>query len=425
VSRFFFTSESDKKLMLEAIGIGSVEELYSTVPAMARRDARIGPAMPEHVLSAYMGNLAQKNVDTSKADYFLGAGCYYHHIPASVDHIVQRSEYMTAYTPYQPEVSQGSLSAMFEFQTIIARLTGMDVANGSMYDGATALLEATLMASRINGRSAVYFANKIHPHYEEVVRSSCAGLSIVGTPSADVACILLQLPDFHGNVPKLSEARALADKHGALLIVVINEIIALGLLPAPFEADIVVGEDRSLGVSMSFGGPHIGFFACKEQYLRQLPGRICGKTVDCNGHRAFALTICAREQHIKRERATSNICTNQFLLALAFTIHAALLGEIGFKQLAQVNHERCVYLVELLSAVPGVRVLNETFFNEITVALPCSAGQFVDDMLAQGVVAGHPVGERELLMAVTEMNSRESIERYVKLVRGLVRHATQ
>ena len=421
-NRFFFISDDDRAQMIRDAGALSIDDLYASVPKSAMIHSsdigtHLGRPMAEHRLVERMNTIAAKNINATQVSYFIGAGCYNHHIPATVGSIISRSEYMTAYTPYQSEVSQGLLSAMFEFQTIISRLTGMDIANGSMYDGATALAEAVLMSSRINSKKLIYFANNVHPHYRDTVETTVkhSGISTTDLMSDGVSCIIVQQPDFFGEVAQIN--RELADRHGALLIVVTTEILSLGLLPPPSIADIVVGEAQSLSLQMNFGGPHVGFFACKKQYMRQLPGRVCGETIDINGDRAFTLTISAREQHIKRGKATSNICTNQFLLGLAFTVHTALLGEEGYKKLALINHERCIHIAELIESLgPRFKVLNRSFFNEIAVSLPFDSGNFLKYMLDNGIMAGYNVDNSTILIAVTEMNSIESIEKYAKLM---------
>lgn len=414
--RYLPQTKKNREEMLAAIGVGSVRELYRDVPKAAFIDglAKIpmhkGELEIEQILSSY----ANENHAAGEGPFFLGAGCYNHHVPASVDYIIQRSEFLTAYTPYQPEIAQGTLTAVFEFQTFIAQLTGQDIANASMYDGATACVEAVLMAMRVTGRHKVAIGNELHPHYRDVVDSYMKNhpdVSITtGRPDGESACVVIQSPDFFGKPHAYEEWRKVCDETGAMLIVVINEIVSLGMLPAPSLADIVCGEAQSVGVAMSFGGPHIGFFACKEQFVRQMPGRLVGQTVDADGKRGFVLTLNTREQHIRREKATSNICTNQGLMALAFTVHMSLLGEGGFKQLAQLNHEKACELADAVSKVKGVKVENDTFFNEFVVTLPVPADKAVEFMAEEGIIAGLPLDGNRLLMAATEVTSDEDIK---------------
>lgn len=418
--RYLPLTDKDRADMLAAIGAKSVDDLYKNVPAAARNKKELN--LPDHQgeleVEKTLARMAAKNHPASEGPFFLGAGCYYHHIPATVDHLIQRSEFLTSYTPYQPEISQGTLMAIFEFQTMIANLTGMDVANASMYDGATATAEAMMMAKRINKRPNIHIHGHLHPEYREVMETYIRNYPDMaiknGAPDENAACLIVQTPDFHGEPQKLEALRKQCDAAGTLLVVVINEILSLGLLPAPSMADIVVGEAQGVGVPMSFGGPHLGFFACKQEYLRQMPGRLCGQTEDRDGRRAFVLTLNTREQHIRREKATSNICTNQGLFALAFTIHMALLGEHGFKTLALLNHERACELADGVAKIKGVTLENKSFFNEFIVQLPVDSSQTVSALARQGIVAGLPLGANKLLLCATEMTSREDIATLIK-----------
>lgn len=418
--RYLPLTDKDRADMLAAIGAGSIDDLYEKVPAAAQHKGSFD--LPDHQgeleVETVLHKMAAKNHPAASGPFFLGAGCYYHHIPASVDHLIQRSEFLTAYTPYQPEISQGTLMAIYEFQTMIANLTGMDVANASMYDGATATAEAVLMAKRINKRPNIHIHGNLHPHYREVIETYIRNYPDMqvkeGAANDQTSCVIVQTPDFHGQPQQLEALRKQCDETGALLVVVVNEILSLGLLPAPSCADIVVGEAQSIGVPMSFGGPHLGFFAAKQKYLRQMPGRLCGQTVDADGKRGFVLTLNTREQHIRREKATSNICTNQGLFALAFTIHMALLGEHGFKQLARLNHERACQLADSLSGIKGVTIQNEGFFNEFVVELPIDSSKTVNDLAQQGIIAGLALGSKKLLVCATEMSSEEDIQKFTK-----------
>lgn len=414
--RYLPQTKQSRKAMMETIGIASVDALYKDVPkeafvgGLADLPMHMGELEVERLLSSF----ANENRPASAGPFFLGAGCYYHHIPASVDYIIQRSEFLTAYTPYQPEIAQGTLTAIFEFQTMIAQLTGQEIANASMYDGATATAEAALMAMRITKRGKVCLGNALHPDYRGVLKSYMnnyeGGAVVDGEPDQETACVIIQSPDFYGQPHAYEIWRKKCDETGALLVVVINEIISLGLLPAPACADIVCGEAQSIGLPMSFGGPHLGFFATREKYVRQMPGRLVGQTVDEDGKRGFVLTLNTREQHIRREKATSNICTNQGLCALAFTVHLALLGEDGFKRLARLNHECAVRMADALSNIAGVRVLNDGFFNEITIELSKDAQEVTDTLAARGIIAGYPLDDNQLLLAATEMTTDEDIK---------------
>lgn len=414
--RYHAHTEGTRREMMETIGISHVDALYAHVPAenLLKEPLDLPRHQGELEVERHLSSLARQNHAAADGPFFLGAGCYRHHIPATVDYVIQRSEFLTSYTPYQPEVSQGTLAAIFEFQSYIAALTGQDVANASMYDGATAMTEAALMARRIGkNRHDVLVAGHVHPHYVETLQTyweNYAGdVRTNGEVSDDTACVIVQSPDFHGNVVDLEPYRAMCDKHGSVLIVVTNEILSLGLLPAPAQADIVCGEAQSIGVGLQFGGPHLGFFACKEKYLRQMPGRLCGETVDADGKRSFVLTLNTREQHIRREKATSNICTNQGLMALAFTVHVGLLGESGFKKLARLNHEAACYLSDQL-AEHGYRTINTTFFNEFVVELPFNAQKAVDALAKQGIVAGYPLAGNQLLVTATELTTKFEVK---------------
>ncbi len=413
--RYLALTEKDRKEMLAAIGVSSIDQLYDAVPAELLLKKPI-ENLPNHQgeieVEALLKSYSDKNRAASEGPFFLGAGCYKHHIPAAVDHIIQRSEYLTSYTPYQPEISQGTLATIFQFQSIIALLTGMEVANASMYDGATSTSEACLMAMRIKqGRKNIAVVGNVHPDYLEVAKTSLDlnDAKLVSQIDESCAAVIVQYPDFHGEIGNLDEVRAKCDAAGALLICVTNEILALGLLEAPKQADICVGEASSLGVGLNFGGPLLGFFACKKEFVRQMPGRICGATVDADGKPGYVLTLNAREQHIRREKATSNICSNQGLCATAFTIHTSLLGEIGFKQLALINHKKACDAADRLAKVKGVTVLNQNFFNEFTVELSQDAAEVNKKLLAKNIIGGFAQGNK-MIIAVSELTSAQDIE---------------
>ena len=407
--------------MLKECGYNSVDELYRDVPKQAFVDGKVN--LPDHKgeleVERHMGAYANQNHAAVDGPFFLGAGTYFHHVPSSVDYIIQRSEFLTAYTPYQPEIAQGTLQAIFEYQTFIAQLTGQDIANASMYDGATSTTEAALMAMRVTKRKKIVIGNAIHPDYRAVLESYIWNFDgeikvVEGEADNDTACVIIQSPDFYGSPHKYEALRKKCDETGALLVVVVTEIVSLGLLPAPVEADIVCGEAQSIGLPMSYGGPHLGFFACKEKFLRQMPGRLCGMTEDADGKRGFVLTLSTREQHIRRDKATSNICTNQGLCALAFTVHMSLLGEDGFKGLARLNHEAACKLADALEGVSGVSIENESFFNEFVITLPKNAKDVVETLAAKGIIAGYPLNGNKLLVSATEMTTDADIAEFVE-----------
>jgi glycine dehydrogenase subunit 1 len=432
--RYLPLSDADRQDMLARIGVADVDALFSDVPAdkLLKAPVDLPRAKGELEVERILARMSARNVSASSVPFFVGAGAYKHHVPATVDHLIQRSEFLTSYTPYQPEIAQGTLQYLFEFQTQVSALTGMEVANASMYDGSTGTGEAVLMAHRVTKRNKAVLSGGLHPHYADVVRtlSEMANDEVV-TLAPDVAatedilaqiddqtsCVVVQSPDFFGNLRDLKPIAAKAHAHGALLIAVFTEVVALGAVTPPGEqdADIVVGEGQSIGNALNFGGPYVGLFAAKSKYIRQMPGRLCGETVDASGQRGFVLTLSTREQHIRRDKATSNICTNSGLCVLAFTIHMTLLGQAGFTRLAEVNHANAVALADALAGVKGVSVLNQSFFNEFTVKLPKPAAEIVEALAAKGILAGVPVSrllpgaglDDLLLVASTEINTNE------------------
>ena len=440
--RYLPLTDADRGAMLRTVGADTIDDLFVDVPAEAVLDGPIR-GLPSHAselsVERQLKALAAKNTVAGDVPFFLGCGAYRHHVPASVDHIIQRGEFLTAYTPYQPEIAQGTLQMLFEFQTQVARLFGCDVANASMYDGSTACWEAIAMAGRITRRKKAVLSGGLHPHYVSVAQTMARFTGdaletrlpeLSGEVDLDAlhidgetSCVVVQYPDILGRVADLSEIAAKAHAQGALLIAVVTEPVALGLIRSPGEmgADIVVGEGQALGVGLQFGGPYVGLFACKEKFVRQMPGRLCGETVDAEGKRGFVLTLSTREQHIRREKATSNICTNSGLCALAFSIHMTLLGENGLRQLAAVNHARAVEVAERLAAIPGVEVVNDAFFNEFTLKLPVEARPAVHAMVEKGVLGGVSLGRlypgqdalaNGLVVAVTEVVSDEDISAF-------------
>jgi len=434
--RYLPHSATERADMLGVIGAANIEALFSAVPRSAFRSFTLDlpDHQPEFSVEAHMRALAGKNHAGGDGPFFIGAGAYRHHVPATVDHLIQRSEWLTAYTPYQPEISQGTLQMLFEFQTQVAKLTGMDVANASLYDGSTATAEAVLMARRLTRRDKIVLSGGLHPHYRDVVKAYlkddadlvCLSPSPEGQGDifdhidATTAAIVIQTPDFYGHLRNLQAAADAAHAQGALLIVVVTEIVSLGLLEAPgaLGADIVVAEGQSLGNALNFGGPYLGLMATRKEFIRQMPGRLCGETVDAEGRRGFVLTLSTREQHIRREKATSNICTNSGLCALAFSIHLSLLGEAGFTRLARLNHANASKLADALAAVPGVNVLNGTFFNEMTIRVPQPAAALVERLARRGILAGVPASRllpndpsvaNLIVLAATELTSEGDI----------------
>jgi glycine dehydrogenase subunit 1 len=447
--RYLPLTQADRRDMLGVIGAKSVDELFRDVPERARRDGlvdlpkRKGELDVERALS----KMAAKNVSADSVPFFVGAGAYRHHVPATVDHLIQRSEFLTSYTPYQPEITQGTLQYLFEFQTQVALLTGMDVANASMYDGSTACGEAVLMAHRVTKRKKAVLSGTLHPHYRAVVEniSEFGGYAVEAMSPAisgttediiarigdDTSCVVVQSPSFFGDLIDLRAIADAAHAKGALLIAVVTEVVSLGLVTPPGEmgADIVVGEGQSIGNGLNFGGPYVGIFATKSKYVRQMPGRLCGETVDATGARGFVLTLSTREQHIRREKATSNICTNSGLCSLAFTIHLSLLGEEGFTRLARINHANAVSLADGLQGISGVEVLSQSFFNEFTIRLPRAAAGLVDALAEKDVIGGLPVSrlipddpsvENLLIVASTEINTDDDRAAYVAALKEVL-----
>jgi glycine dehydrogenase subunit 1 len=440
--RYLPLDDCDRRAMLESIGAASIDDLFVDVPEAARLAGTIA-GLPDHQselsVERQLGAMARRNLVAGEAPFFLGCGAYRHHIPASVDHLIQRGEFLTSYTPYQPEIAQGTLQALFEFQTQVARLYGCDVANASMYDGSTACWEAIGMARRITRRGKAILSSGLHPHYVAVAKTMARftgdiletalpelsaktdAARLLDAIDGETSCVVVQYPDILGRIGDLSGLAERAHEKGALLIAVVTEPLALGLIRAPGEmgADIVVGEGQSIGVGLNFGGPYVGLFATRDAYVRQMPGRLAGETVDADGKRGFVLTLSTREQHIRREKATSNICTNSGLCALAFTIHMTLLGETGLRRLAAINHEKAVAAAERLALVPGVELINDSFFNEFTLRLSKPARAVVRALAERRVLGGVSLGrlypgaealEPGLVVAVTETVTGEDVE---------------
>ena len=444
--RYLPLTDSDRQEMLSTIGTASIDDLFDDVPKAVRLDGLID--LPLHAgeleVERDLAAMAQRNIAAGSVPNFLGAGAYRHHVPAVVDHLIQRSEFLTSYTPYQPEVSQGTLQYLFEFQTQVATITGMDTANASMYDGATSCAEAVLMACRVTKRNGAILSGGLHPHYSDVTQTmtrfgdfdvqvqepDVEGTETLGDLVGDtIACVVVQYPTCFGHITDLQTVADACHKAGALLVVAVTEVVALGALTPPGDlgADIVVAEGQSLGNGLNFGGPYLGLFATREKYVRQMPGRLCGETTDADGRRGYVLTLSTREQHIRREKATSNICTNSGLCALAFCIHLSLLGGEGFVKLAELNHANAVVLADRLAEIPQVEVVNKTFFNEFTVRLPGPAGQIISALAAKNILGGVPASrlfpgspslDNLLFVAATECLDEASSDAFVAALAG-------
>ena len=453
--RYLPKSPADRTEMLEAIGVASIEDLFETIPAEYRltEDLKIPRQHSEsEVLDrfrAFAANIASGDAAelaaapaTKLFASFLGAGAYRHYRPVIIDSLIQRGEFLTSYTPYQPEISQGTLQAMFEFQTMICELTGMEIANASMYDGSTGAAEAVMMAVRVTGRNAAVVAKTVHPEYREVLHTATQHQGIPATEvgyvaetgrvdlkaldaaiTDDTACVLIQSPNFFGTIEDVAAIAQIAHAKGALLIVSIAEAISLGILKAPVEADIVSLEAQSFGVAVGYGGPYCGVIACKEKFLRQMPGRLVGETKDKNGKRGFVLTLSTREQHIRREKATSNICTNQALVAMMVTIFLTVYGKQGLRELAEQNLAKAAYLKSALETAGAKKLFSGPSFNEFTVALPKDAAAVNEALLGKQIVGGlalakwYPeLGESAALWCATELTTKAQMDAAIAVV---------
>jgi len=434
--RYLPKSPADREAMLKEIGAASIDDLFDSIPAQFRltRDLKIARQHSEHeVVEAFKAFAAANHTNYSS---FLGAGAYRHYRPVVIDSLSQRGEFLTSYTPYQPEIAQGTLQALFEFQTMICELTGMDLANASMYDGSTGVAEAVMMAVRVTGRNGAVIARTVHPEYREVLATYAQHQGIPQTEvgygengrvdlsaldaaiTSDTACVLIQSPNFFGTIEDVAKIAEIAHAKGALLIVSIAEAVSLGIVRPPKEADIVSLEAQSFGVPIGFGGPYCGVIAAKEKFLRQMPGRLCGQTVDANGDRGFVLTLSTREQHIRREKATSNICTNQSLVALMVTIFLTVYGK-GLKELAEQNLAKAHYTAQTLAKIPGAKVLFEGAprFNEFVLTTPTSTAETNKMLLEEKIIGGLPLakwypelGENASLWCVTELTTRKQMD---------------
>ncbi|RME47677.1 MAG: aminomethyl-transferring glycine dehydrogenase subunit GcvPA [Chloroflexi bacterium] len=434
-------TEQDQRAMLDTIGVEKVEDLFDVIPEQVRfPDLNLPAGMSELEVGKLLQDLAARNVNVMQQVSFLGAGAYHHYVPAVVDTILRRGEFLTAYTPYQAEVSQGMLTCIYEFQSLIAMLADMEVVNASMYDGASALAEAVLMAARVTRRDKVILSSAVHPDYRDVVRTYVQGMGIpvaeaaydassgLTDPAAveallddDAACLVISYPNFFGGIEDLATMAELAHGAGALFVTVVNPI-ALGLLkpPGSFGADIVVGEGQPLGVPLQFGGPYLGLFATRKKHMRQMPGRLIGQTTDHDGRRGFVMTLQAREQHIRREKATSNICTNEALVALAATVYLAAMGSSGLRRAAELCYHKAHYAADRIASLAGYeRVFDGPFFHEFAVRTPAPPGEVNTALSRHGIIGGYDLGRRyeelegAMLFCVTEMNTRDQIDNLV------------
>jgi glycine dehydrogenase subunit 1 len=438
--RYIPNSPEERAEMLDSLGLSNANELFRSIPADVQlgRKLNVTDPLAEPEVIGAMEAMAAKNTGATKPS-FLGAGVYSHYSPTIVDHLIQRSEFFTSYTPYQPEISQGTLQYIFEFQTLICQLTGMEVANASMYDGSTSMAEAYLMAQRVTRRNKIVVATSVHPEYREVARTytkhgdaeivevafdEVSGrLSDLSALDDKTAALVVQSPNFFGCIEDLKSLAEAAHDVGALFVVVVTEAISFGLLKSPDScgADIVVGEGQSFGIPMSFGGPHVGLFATQDKFVRQMPGRLCGVAYDKNGNRGFTLTLSTREQHIRREKATSNICTNQGLIALAATIYMETMGKQGLQEVAAQNAQKAAYAKKKISEIEGFSIpFSAPTFNEFVVRGPKTASEILESVRKAGVIGGLALSkyyggrDNEFLVCVTETSSRKNIDALVE-----------
>ena len=429
-------TEADRKAMLETIGVSSIDELFREIPEKLRikGDLEVPDALDEYRLFGHLKRLSEKNVDLSRVTCFLGAGIYDRYIPATVGAVLSRGEFLTAYTPYQPELSQGYLQTIYEFQTMVAELYGMEVANASMYDGATAIAEAAIMSTSVTKRNSVYVSEALHPHYRQVIDTYCwsMGIEVVEVPvnegattdfskvGDDAASVVIQQPNFFGVIEDLELARSASRRHGALFLVSADPT-ACGILPPPgqFDADIVTGEGQPLGIPMGYGGPLLGLFTCKREFIRAIPGRIVGRTQDNKGNPGYTMTLRTREQDIRREKATSNICTNEALMALAATVYMTAVGKNGIRSIAESTVRNTQYAIERLATNGAKLKFGQKVFGEFVLELPLDASIVRDRLLEKGILAGLPLGEywpslsQCMLVAVTEVRTKAEIDWFV------------
>ncbi|RPI28133.1 MAG: aminomethyl-transferring glycine dehydrogenase subunit GcvPA [Acidobacteria bacterium] len=441
--RYISLTPEERKQMLDVLGLGSADELFRSIPAAVRltRPLDVPSAMSETEVVNYFETLARENTSAQSNACFLGAGAYNHFVPTVIDSIISRSEFYTAYTPYQPEISQGTLQSIFEYQTMISQLTGLDVANASLYDGSSATAEAALMAARVTGRKCILVSPSLHPEYRRVLETYVRNLnfqleelrqapdgridrdSLEAQIGENCGSVIIQSPNFFGVVEDIAALAQVVKAAGGVLVVAVTEALSLGLLQPPGDlgADIVAGEGQSFGIPLGFGGPYLGLFACRDQYKRQMPGRVVGETVDSQGRRGFVLTLSTREQHIRREKATSNICTNQGLCALMCAVFLATLGRKGLRELAEQNLRKAHYLRSLLA---DHLVFSGPFFNEFTVRCPESPERINERLAEQGIIGGLPLGryyaERadQMVVCVTEQVSRTQMDEFARIFKG-------
>jgi len=445
--RYIPNTVQDQTEMLTAIGVKSVEDLFADIPNTVRfkGELNIPKAMSEQEVVSYMSKLANKNITSEQYSSFLGAGVYQHYIPSVVNHVISRSEFYTAYTPYQPEISQGELQGIFEFQTLIAELTGMEAANSSMYDGATSMAEAAAMAAASTHRRKIVVSNAVHPEAREVLKTYAKGSNLdiyeVGIKEGktdldelnrvvddQTAAVIIQYPNFFGIIEDLASVEKVTHTNKSLFIVNTNPM-ALPILKTPGEygADVVVGDNQPMGIPASFGGPHVGFFATNSKLIRKMPGRIVGETVDDEGNRGFVLTLQAREQHIRREKATSNICSNQALNALASAVYMNAMGKEGIQEVAKQNLQKAHYAYQVLTSIKGIEPLFEGyFFNEFAIKLPKSVSELNQELLNDQIIGGYdlsksyPEFQNAMLIAVTELKTKEEIDVFAARLEGLL-----
>ena len=409
MKNFLVHNDEVKQEMLESIGVASIEDLFKQIPEKARMSKLdLNNALSEAETQRSVKSLAKKN----NTDYisFLGAGTYNKFVPACISQVANRFEFLTAYTPYQPEISQGTLQVMYEFQTMICRITGMDISNATMYDAATACAESLLMAVRISKKNKVLVSEKLNPEYVDVIKTYCWANEIdleffdkMPENTAEYACVLVQNPDFYGEISEIQKPEC--------LLVVCVDISSLGILNPPECADVVVGDIQTLGIPMEFGGPHAGFIACREKFMRQIPGRLAGRTVDADGNPAYCLTIQTREQHIKREKATSNICSNQALVGLCATLYLTVMGEKGFRQASYLSTKMAHKLSEKL-AEKGIKTLNKNFYNEFVIEVS-NSDKFLAKLKANGILGGLKLDNTKILVATTELTTENDLELYI------------
>ena len=447
--RYIPHTDKDIRLMLAEIGVQNIDALFESIPDSLKSGNTLldlPESLSESDLTEYLKRLQKNNTTAENYSIFLGAGAYRHFSPVLIDHLISRGEFATSYTPYQPEVSQGTLQAIYEFQTMICLLTGMEIANASMYDGASALAEAVMMSNRVNRRTDFLVSRGVHPEYHKVTETYTRGSNfslkeisfdekgktdlsaIAENLTENTSAVVLQSPNFLGTVEEYACLKAKLTENGTLLIVVVTEALSLGILQAPgtHGADIVVGEGQSLGLPVSYGGPYVGFFATREKFLRQMPGRLAGETVDQNGKRAYVLTLSTREQHIRRERATSNICTNQGLCALATVIFMSTLGKQGFREMAVLNLRKADYLKNRLAQVPNFKIrFSADTFNEFVLECPRPADEVLSFLKKEGIIGGYALApyypdlKNCMLICVTELNSRKEMDRLAEKLEAM------